>query len=246
MSIAVGDYVEWRPGMTPDDWVRGQATSVVNGEVRGMRVIVVSGGPWYAFLPRPFVGSIVDPSCCPYVTRIATTVRTPVGPLRLFADPSLKPDEFALRPRQPHAFERGIPGHCSGPPDETCAICQCDPRNTVHHAAECKRPHAGKACGCAINAPATVETPWMKVDGPPPDPLDTKYDSVCLRELLRQDEKQRNEHGFREMGGALGWHRHTPVQRAAVSAHWSAELRARVKASAEHERSRVLVDCEEL
>lgn len=36
----------------------------------------------------------------------------------------------------------------------------------------------------------------------------------------------------------------TPIQRAAVSAHWSAELRAKIAVSKERERCRVLVDIE--
>lgn len=36
----------------------------------------------------------------------------------------------------------------------------------------------------------------------------------------------------------------TPAQRAAISAHWSAQLRAKIAASAERERCRVVVDVE--
>ena len=37
----------------------------------------------------------------------------------------------------------------------------------------------------------------------------------------------------------------TPAQRAAVSAHWSAELRAKVKASADRERNVARVDLQD-
>jgi hypothetical protein len=66
------------------------------------------------------------------------------------------------------------------------------------------------------------------------DELDTKYDGVTLRDLLAEDETQRRE--------TWDGYRFTPAQRAAISAHWSAELRARVQASSEQERCRVRVD----
>lgn len=88
--------------------------------------------------------------------------------------------------------------------------------------------------------PPTVETPWMRVDGPPPDPLDVKYDGVTLRLLLDQEQmRQRTERPRRS------FEPFTPAQRSAVSAHWSAELRARVEASKDRERRRVVVDLEE-
>lgn len=38
----------------------------------------------------------------------------------------------------PHAFVRGAESgpYRMGPPDETCARCQCDPRNAVHDVAD--------------------------------------------------------------------------------------------------------------
>lgn len=76
----------------------------------------------------------------------------------------------------------------------------------------------------------------------PIDPLDVEYDGVKLRTLLRNDEKMRTEvDGYRN----TAW---TSAQRAAVSAHWSAQLRAKVQASAkadaERERNQVVVDME--
>lgn len=77
----------------------------------------------------------------------------------------------------------------------------------------------------------------------PVDPLDVEYDGVTLRNLLHTDEVV-----SRETFGAF--HRHfTPVQRAAVSAHWSAELRAKVSASTaaavQRERNLVTIDLED-
>lgn len=69
---------------------------------------------------------------------------------------------------------------------------------------------------------------------PPVSPLDVKYDGVTLRDLLIDDERARRHEGTHP--------RFTPAQRAAVSAHWSAELRARVAAAKAKERERVVLD----
>jgi hypothetical protein len=52
-------------------------------------------------------------------------------------------------------------------------------------------------------------------------PLDAEYDGCVLRDLLALDELAR-----RDTPSARVW---TPAQRAAVSAHWSAELRTRTQ-----------------
>jgi hypothetical protein len=74
----------------------------------------------------------------------------------------------------------------------------------------------------------------------PVDPLDVKHDGVTLRELLDRDAANRcNDYVTTIRSGprtgeltraASAW-KLTPAQRAAVSAHWSAELRAKVEAS---------------
>lgn len=79
----------------------------------------------------------------------------------------------------------------------------------------------------------------------PTDPLDAVIDGVTLRDLLTLDEHRRQE-----TSGVVAWRIPacgdiTPAQRAAVSAHWSAELRARVASSKERERVRVVVDLED-
>ena len=73
----------------------------------------------------------------------------------------------------------------------------------------------------------------------PPDPLDVEYDDFTLRELLALDRIQRRE--------AAGQQRtFTPAQRAAISAHWSAQLRAKVAASdaaaKERDRNQVVLE----
>lgn len=72
----------------------------------------------------------------------------------------------------------------------------------------------------------------------PIDPLDVKYDGISLRALLQSDERCRREVNPRH--NIL-----TPAQRAVVSAHWSAELRARVGAVAEKQKNQVMMEYDE-
>lgn len=78
------------------------------------------------------------------------------------------------------------------------------------------------------------------------DPLDVKHDDVSLRMLIARDEKLRT--GGYDLVGASPVPPFTPAQRAAISAHWSAELRTKVeakrKADAERERTQVVVDAD--
>jgi len=69
----------------------------------------------------------------------------------------------------------------------------------------------------------------------PADPLDAMIDGQKLRCLLSIDERSR-----RETNTAAGVvvSIFTPAQRAAVSAHWSAQLRAKVAASEAERRAR--------
>jgi len=71
---------------------------------------------------------------------------------------------------------------------------------------------------------------------PPADPLDVEYDGVNLRDLIQWDTARRRETHPQ-------WRQLTPAQRAAVSAHWSAQLRAKVAASKAAERN-VVTYCE--
>jgi hypothetical protein len=67
---------------------------------------------------------------------------------------------------------------------------------------------------------------WVDAPAPAPDPLDAVIDGMTLRELLAWDADARHE-GW---AGTRARRRFTPAQCAAVSAHWSADLRAKVEA----------------
>ncbi len=70
------------------------------------------------------------------------------------------------------------------------------------------------------------------------DPMAVRHDGAPLQNILNEDEYRRREdprRGTRPM---------TPAQREAASAHWSAQLRAKVADAARVERERVRVDLE--
>ncbi len=70
------------------------------------------------------------------------------------------------------------------------------------------------------------------------DPMAVRHDGVTLRDLLLEDGHRRRESKTRGMMPM------SPAQREAVSAHWSAQLRAKVADAARVERERVRVDLE--
>lgn len=76
----------------------------------------------------------------------------------------------------------------------------------------------------------------------PIDPLDAKYDGISLRDLLERDRQRRTE------DPSSAWRPHvrpTPTQCAAVSAHWSQELRAKIAAAKQKDRNQVTMDDDE-
>lgn len=92
---------------------------------------------------------------------------------------------------------------------------------------------------------ATLEALYAAPEPPQPvDPVDVAIDGIDLDVLLGCDEKARRENSRHWRNGSQ--RTFTPAQRAAVSAHWSAELSAKVAASSradtERERNSVLVD----
>lgn len=70
----------------------------------------------------------------------------------------------------------------------------------------------------------------------PIDPLDVEYDGVKLRVLLLAAQG-----AAREQVTPLA-RSFTPAQRAAVSTHWSAELRAKVDAAKQQDRNQVTME----
>src|ERR1051325_9754577 len=66
------------------------------------------------------------------------------------------------------------------------------------------------------------------------DPLDAVLDGYTLRQLVSFDDAARRENVIAQCTRKC----FTPAQRAAVQAHWSAQLRAKVDASAAADRAR--------
>lgn len=107
------------------------------------------------------------------------------------------------------------------------------------------------------NMAPTPQTAAQPATSTPTDPLDVKYDGVTLRELLAKDEKHRREERrwcMKDPGDSVEKiYRHyypdefepTPAQRAAISAHWSSELRARVDVAKQKEREQVVSEYDE-
>ncbi len=67
------------------------------------------------------------------------------------------------------------------------------------------------------------------------NPLDVEYDGVTLRCLLDCDQRIRREDGCYR--SPAPW---SAAQQAAISAHWSAELRAKVEASKQRDADRAV------
>lgn len=106
---------------------------------------------------------------------------------------------------------------------------------------------AGRHAACSPPLDGPEGSPWP-VSGrgrtfanfhPPIDPLDVEYDGVPLRGLLQTDNDRMRERSKTPLV-------RTPAQRAAISAHWSAQLRAKVAAStaAEVQRERGRIACD--
>lgn len=100
---------------------------------------------------------------------------------------------------------------------------------------------------CPVDAPYLTKD--LKLANPvwiaqqqqaPTDPLDVEYDGVTLRLLLEQEEMRQLTERPRSQFEPF-----TLAQRAAISAHWSAELRARVDAAKQKEREQVVSEYEE-
>lgn len=91
--------------------------------------------------------------------------------------------------------------------------------------------------GSGLSGPCDADCGKCALEAKPMDPLDVKYDGLSLRLLLDSEQTRlRTERRCKPL---------SPAQRAAVSAHWSAELRAKVAAAKERDRNVVRVDLED-
>lgn len=85
---------------------------------------------------------------------------------------------------------------------------------------------------------------FIKVENPPQDPLDEIIGGWTVRDLIKIDEFNRRE-GRSPITDYTFALLLSAKQRAAVSAHWSTELRRKIAEAAERERDRVLIDQDE-
>lgn len=92
---------------------------------------------------------------------------------------------------------------------------------------------------------ATLDRLRHAWNGQTPIMLDDVIDLVSLRDLIARDELYRSENGRERVDGRFVLARpfFTPAQRAAVSAHWSAQLRAKIAAA--KPEPQVVLDCTE-
>lgn len=127
----------------------------------------------------------------------------------------------------------GITLHCQGtaPDGKQCRETTPEPQGSLHWRcpahADCKK--------CEVE---------RKTKTPTDRPL---YDGLPLEILVARDQLNRREDpnlNRREDPNLIGVFTFTPSQRAAVSAHWSAQLRARIDAARERERGRVQIDAD--
>lgn len=143
-------------------------------------------------------------------------------------DTTVSPGVIRACPAAAERRGRGDPG------DEIFARLGCESRKidtSVGPVSVCVPcPTCGRRGACDMTRHAIREAR---------DLMDVEYDGVKLRDLLRIDAKLRRDESPPAWGCEL-----TAAQRAAVSAHWSAQLRAKVAASKESERRRVVLDTE--
>lgn len=148
------------------------------------------------------------------------------------AAPALSPAWFAQREEERRRFRSMprdlVPSRDAAVPKTTgCNVCG----GTLYFSARQRGDGLCNPCSRLDSQPAAPTAPA--------DPLDAVIDGVTLRYLLEVDRDNRAETPH------LCMFQLSQAQRAAVSAHWSAELRAKVAASKERERTRVVVDMED-
>ncbi len=213
--------------------------AVAEQQRRAMQYLNGLYGPLY--VPPPFAG--VDR------TRPVESlkIRTPVGDIAMRADPTLRPGEFALdRPAPPCPFAIGDYVRSDfalaiGPTWYEGTIETLYPTDPGFGASVRIARGSNSNYAPGDRVPYADAANLRKVERPEPDPLDAVIDGVPLRTLLQDDGLRRRENRAAMARCRVA----TPAQRAAVSAHWSAELRAKVAASAERDRNQVRVDLQD-
>jgi hypothetical protein len=159
-------------------------------------------------------------------------VETPSGPVKVTADPTLRPDEMRMRYFDDDPLEARFRHYMNiGPTIQGTFYIPPDPGPDTQAERQQRYTMQRRAASGAVHAAGI-------------DPLDAEHDGVRLAALLIRDHNNQREKLPRP-GRA---HAFTPAQRAAVSAHWSAQLRAKVEASEAADAARrpsVVVDLED-
>lgn len=269
-TFRIGDYVVWYPdarGESDEELgsraVVGTVVHVHNGRMLGIRVSATSG---FRLVPHgmdlmrfaPQLGSTVDPSCSPGVIRLVKSVvdvkpveRRPYEPIPAtcpMCGRECDSSRITLGGSETTLYgctcvgDRAVMSSISaGAPESKYAKRQAVPKvkGGMHHPIHGGHRFDPDCPKCTNELRGESTTPK------PIDPLDVEYDGVKLRTLLDGDAFNRQERAR----GVWNVRAMSPVQRAAVSAHWSAQLRAKVAASKAADTTQVLMpldaeDCE--
>lgn len=221
--IAVGDYVRWENGRI---WVEGEVVEIHRPQITLVARIRVDRSN------RPTVGTVqsvgIDAPCRVWrVERPAARVEQPsVGDYVRWENPK---------------HGTWVEGELTQLTDDgirilVSALCPWPTRTGG--------PRAGQCTGLGLSGVTLrrIERPTPAPAAPTADPLDTLYDCETLRSLLALDEANRRGENLKEVNGERQLWLLTAAQREAVSAYWSAQLRARVAESDAASRLTVMVE----
>lgn len=163
------------------------------------------------------------------------------------------------RAREPYPSTKHGPGGGggSGPCDTDCAKCAWEVREQERRAAAKHKPSGmvvthidnergvvtlGAAYDAYKERDAIVRHAFTQ-EGVRRDPLDAVIDGWKLRDLVAINRERQHEGIHASELLTSNRHVFTAAQRAAVSAHWRAELRAKVKAGEERDKARAVSVC---
>lgn len=212
----VGDRVRWS-SLADGRWVADGSVTEVNGRTVAIRVLSVGANNMANTL---VIGGSTRVSC-----DAIRHIQRP-GQAIVYTQPGyngvaqLDETQPTLSARLGHLKHGPGGSGLSGPCDADCRKCQVERDRELEDAME-------------------QFTPILP---PGVDPLDVKYGGVTLRHLLTISEACRRE-GHPNYRAA--WRRLSDEQRAAVSAHWSQQLRARISAAKERDSLTVRVDLQD-